>query len=245
MHWIRRCGSMKPLRTPAFCPTCIWSPGWMAVDLPGSPKEVCAFERPFDVQFRDMMVRTTKALLSCGFRIVYAFTESDEISLLFDREEHLFGRKLRKLNSLLAGEASAQFSLQLGQVATFDCRISQLPNQERVIDYFCWRSADAARNALNAHCYWCLRKEGRDARQATQELSGLTFGQKNELLSSGASTSTIYPSGRNRESRSTGKSLTNRPSIPSPGKRLSRSAAGSSSTISFPVKQTMPHSYNA
>lgn len=167
--------------------TCVLPDMYMVARLDGRgftrlTKEVCAFERPFDVKFRDMMVRTTKALLSWGFRIVYAFTESDEISLLFDREEQLFGRKLRKLNSLLAGEASAQFSLQLGQVATFDCRISQLPNQDRVIDYFRWRSADAARNALNAHCYWCLRKEGRDARQATQELSGLTFGQKNELL---------------------------------------------------------------
>ena len=35
---------------------------------------------------------------------------------------------LRKYNSTLAGEASAKFTLLLGSVASFDCRISQLPN---------------------------------------------------------------------------------------------------------------------
>ena len=59
-------------------------------------KEVCKFEAPFDKHFRDMMVNTTKALMNCGFRIVYAFTESDEISLLFDKDEDAFGRKVRK-----------------------------------------------------------------------------------------------------------------------------------------------------
>ena len=74
-------------------------------------KEVRQFEAPFDEQFRDLIVQTAESLMSCGFRVVYAYTESDEISLLFDPEERLFGRKLRKYNSILAGEASATFSL--------------------------------------------------------------------------------------------------------------------------------------
>lgn len=74
-------------------------------------------------------------------------TESDEISLLFEQDERLFGRKLRKYNSTLAGEASATFSLLLGKRATFDCRISQLPNSSLVVDYFRWRSEDAGRNS--------------------------------------------------------------------------------------------------
>ncbi len=45
-------------------------------------KEVCDFEAPFDVRFREMMVATTESLMTCGFRVTYAFTESDEISLL-------------------------------------------------------------------------------------------------------------------------------------------------------------------
>ena len=91
-------------------------------------KEVCQFEVPFDERLRDLMVATTESLMTCGFQVIYGYTESDEISLLFASEEQLFGRKLRKYNSTLAGEASARFSLLLGDVATFDCRMSQLPN---------------------------------------------------------------------------------------------------------------------
>lgn len=145
-------------------------------------KEVCQFEAPFDVRFRDMMVATTESLMTCGFRVLYAYTESDEISLLFDSSEQLFGRKLRKYNSTLAGEASAQLSVRLGQVATFDCRISQLPTLELVVDYFRWRNEDAARNALSAWCYWTLRKDGQTEQQATQRMLGLSVSQKNELL---------------------------------------------------------------
>ena len=145
-------------------------------------KEICQFEAPFDERMRDMMAETAEALMNCGFRVRYAYTESDEISLLFDENEQLFGRKTRKYNSTLAGEASATFSLLLGERATFDCRISQLPNASLVVDYFRWRSEDAARNALSAHCYWALRKSGLNQQLATQRLVGLSVSQKNELL---------------------------------------------------------------
>ncbi len=145
-------------------------------------KEICDFEAPFDVRFRDMMVNTVKALMDCGFRVVYGFTESDEISLLFHTDEDTFGRKVRKFNSILAGTASAAFSLQLGQVAALDCRLVPLPNLERVQDYFLWRQEDAHRNALNAHCYWMLRKEGMSVKDATELLEGKTVAFKNDLL---------------------------------------------------------------
>ena len=121
-------------------------------------KEVCNFEAPFDSRFRDMMVNTVYELMNCGFHVIYGFTESDEISLLFHPREETFGRKVRKYNSVLAGVASAAFSLQLGGIAGFDCRIIPLPDIERVKDYFLWRQEDAHRNALNSHCYWAMRK---------------------------------------------------------------------------------------
>ena len=145
-------------------------------------KEICDFEAPFDERFRDMMVNTVKQLMDCGFRVVYGFTESDEISLLFHTEENTFGRKVRKYNSILAGTASAAFSLQLGMVAAMDCRLVPLPNIDRVRDYFLWRQEDAHRNALNSHCYWLLRKEGMDAIAATEMLEGKSTSYKNELL---------------------------------------------------------------
>lgn len=148
-------------------------------------KKTCNFKVPFDEQFRDMMIHTVKELMDCGFRIIYGFTESDEISLLFHPDENAFGRKVRKYNSILAGVASAAFSLQLGQNAVFDCRLVPLPNLKRVQDYFLWRQEDAHRNSLNAHCYWLLRKKGLSATQATEQLEGQSLAYKNELLFQG------------------------------------------------------------
>lgn len=145
-------------------------------------KEEMDFERPFDVRFRDAMVSTVKHLMNCGFKVTYGFTESDEISLLFDLHETAFGRKERKLNTILASEASAHFSLLLKTPGVFDCRICQLPTKNLVADYFRWRNEDAHRNALNAHCYWMMRKKGISARKATAELEGKSVDFKNELL---------------------------------------------------------------
>lgn len=145
-------------------------------------KELIRFEAPFDVRFRDMMIATTAHLMSCGFKTIYGYTESDEISLLFHPDITTYDRKVRKYNSILAGEASAKFALLLGEHACFDCRISELPNIDCVIDYFRWRNEDAHRNALNAHCYWALRKEGKTVQQATGSLNRLSVAEKNELL---------------------------------------------------------------
>ena len=64
----------------------------------------------------------------------------------------------------------------------FDCRLSQLPKIDDVVEYFRWRASDATRNALNAHCYWALRKEGYKPRKATKEIEGKTVSEKNEFL---------------------------------------------------------------
>jgi tRNA(His) guanylyltransferase len=139
-------------------------------------KEVHKFEAPFDIRFRDLMMDTTEQLL-IEFGAIYGYTESDEISLLFPVASGLFGRKLRKLNSVLAGFASAQFSLRLGAIGCFDCRICELPADHDVIDYFRWRNEDAHRNSLNAHCYWLLRRDSLDSGEATEALNKLSVAE--------------------------------------------------------------------
>ena len=76
-------------------------------------KDVHTFEAPFDKRFRDHMVATASHLMDCGFNLIYGYTESDEISLLFHPVDHSFSRKTRKLISVIAGEASAKFSLEV------------------------------------------------------------------------------------------------------------------------------------
>ncbi len=145
-------------------------------------KEQCPMEAPFDMRFRDCMVGTVKYLMDCGFRVVYGYTESDEISLLFHPTECSFGRKTRKFNSILAGEASAAFTYLLGHPGAFDCRLVPLPTVEAVKDYFCWRQEDAHRNARNAHCYWALRKEGHSPKECAGQLEGQSVEFKEALL---------------------------------------------------------------
>ena len=140
------------------------------------------FEAPYDERFRDCMIAACERLVDCGFAVLYAYTQSDEISLLFRRDETTFGRKERKFLSILASEASVAFSVRLGQRGIFDCRICQLPRDEDVVDYFRWRQEDAHRNALNAHCYWLLRRQGLDDVAATRKLEGVSVSARNELL---------------------------------------------------------------
>jgi len=139
-------------------------------------------EKPFDIRFSDCMIATLRHLMDCGFRIIYGYTQSDEISLLFHLDDSTFGRKERKLISILASEASVAFSLKVGRPAVFDCRLVPLPNESYVIDYFRWRQEDSHRNSLNGHCYWLLRKEGFSAGEAQRQIAGISNGEKHELL---------------------------------------------------------------
>ena len=145
-------------------------------------KEECKFDTPFDIIFRDMMIDTVKELMNYGVRIVYGYTESDEISLLLHPDDNTFGRKIRKYNSIFAGVASSSFSMKINKQAVFDCRMVPLPTIKCLTDYFLWRQEDAHRNALNSHCYWMLRKNGESANEATNTLSGRSVAYKNELL---------------------------------------------------------------
>jgi tRNA(His) 5'-end guanylyltransferase len=139
------------------------------------------FEKPFDSTFHGFMIQTTRTLLE-QLSGLYAFTESDEISLLLPRDWSLFDRELEKTVSLSAGLASATFSLASGMVAHFDSRAWLATRDEDVVDYFRWRQADATRCALNGWCYWTLRKGGKSVAGATAILKKQTAAFKNELL---------------------------------------------------------------
>ena len=160
---------------------------WMVARIDGRSftrltKDVMNYQRPFDQRFRDAMISTVKHLMECGFPVLYGYTQSDEISLLLSYGCDVFGRKLRKYCSILAGEASGHFSLAIQQQASFDCRICQLPTDQLVHDYFRWRMEDAHRNALNAYCYWTLRDQALDPQTAHRQIATLSVAQKNELL---------------------------------------------------------------
>ena len=130
--------------------------------------ETLGFSKPFDDTFHRHMVETSRHLMGCGFPVLYGYTQSDEISLVLARDHGAFGRRVQKTVSVLAGEASASFSLALGARAVFDARVLALREPEEVVDYLGWRRSDAVRNARVLHAYWLLRGQGTDPRQATR-----------------------------------------------------------------------------
>jgi tRNA(His) 5'-end guanylyltransferase len=139
------------------------------------------FSKPFDDRFSQAMRAAAKALVD-RFSGLYAYTESDEISLLLPRTFDVFDREVEKLVSLTAATASAAFSLRSELLATFDSRVIVAARSEDVVDYFRWRQSDAARCALNGWCYWTLRNSGTSQAAATAQLQGLSNAAKHELL---------------------------------------------------------------
>ncbi len=157
---------------------------WVALHLDGrgfSGFTESRCEKPFDARMHGWMVETARTLLD-QLQGRYAYTESDEISLLLPRAWALFDRELEKTISLSAGLASAAFTLACNAPAHFDSRAIVAAEDEQVLDYFRWRQADATRCALNGWCYWTLRKAGLTVAQATTELCGKSVAFKNELL---------------------------------------------------------------
>ncbi len=143
------------------------------------------FNAPHDPRFRDLMLATTHHLMGqCGFRVLFGHSQSDEISLLFHRNEDAFARRTSKFNSLLAAEASVFLSRQLDHSLVFDCKTIPMPDPQSIVDYFRWRSEEAFRNALNAHCYWELRRQNFSPRQSDEKLRGQSHKQKIDLLNS-------------------------------------------------------------
>lgn len=139
------------------------------------------FHKPFDDAFRELMVAAAQALFQ-ELGALYAYTESDEISVLLPAASALFDREVEKLVSVSAGLASGVLSCQAGVPVAFDSRVCLAANVELVEDYFRWRQADAGRCALNGCAYWALRRDGKSARDATAILHGQSVGFKHELL---------------------------------------------------------------
>jgi len=139
------------------------------------------FEKPFDPRFHNFMIHTSQQLLE-RFHGLYAYTESDEISILLPRNWDQFDRSLEKACSLSSALASSVFTLACGAAVQFDSRAWVGARDEDVVDYFRWRQTDATRCALNGWCYWTLRKSGMSIPQATATLHGKSVGFKNELL---------------------------------------------------------------
>jgi tRNA(His) 5'-end guanylyltransferase len=116
-------------------------------------------ERPFDVRFMNDMAETATFLCDEIQGAQFAYTQSDEISLLLTDFEKIttdawFDGNLQKMASVSASLATAKFNQLRSDIterlAFFDARVFVIPDRVEVENYFVWRQKDATRNSLLA-----------------------------------------------------------------------------------------------
>lgn len=118
-------------------------------------------ERPFDPRFYAVMAATAKTLVDDIQGAVFAYGQSDEISILlkdytsYDTEAW-FGGSVQKIASVSASMATAYFNvcaitggIEGKKPAFFDSRVFVLPPHE-VTNYFIWRQQDFLRNSVQS-----------------------------------------------------------------------------------------------
>jgi tRNA(His) guanylyltransferase len=133
--------------------------------------------RPFDSAFMEAMNATAAALCAEITGSVFAYTQSDEISVLLAdfgsvHTEPWFGGGVQKMASVAASAATASF--RFGErPAMFDARVFTIPSATEVANYFLWRQRDAVRNSVSMAA---------QAHFPHKRLHGLDGGEMQELL---------------------------------------------------------------
>lgn len=144
-----------------------------------------ALERPFDRGFMNDMQMTAISLCMQIPGTQFAYTQSDEISLLITdfasiHTEQWFSGNIQKIVSVAASIATERFnqyqSLRTPKpngTATFDARIFTIPDRAEVANYFIWRQKDATRNSITmlAQCFF-----------SHKELEGKSSNERQEML---------------------------------------------------------------
>jgi tRNA(His) guanylyltransferase len=178
----------------------IRQPVYARIDGRGFSKFTRGMVRPFDAEFHACMVATASHLVE-KTNAVIGYTQSDEISLLWyldgenPAQEMLFGGKVQKLCSILAGMATArfnnavlassdEFAKNADKLPHFDARVFELPSKEEAANAILWRVLDAERNAVSMAAYHHL---------SHKQLHGVSRSGMVELLSDKGVTFNDYP----------------------------------------------------
>lgn len=115
------------------------------------------FAKPYDFNFMEAMDETTRQLCATIPGVVLAYTQSDEISIVFsdlqnEKSQMWLGGKLSKILSLSAATCTAMFIRQMGidegQIPVFDARCHPLSGPDEIQEYTRWRRFDAQKNSV-------------------------------------------------------------------------------------------------
>ena len=133
--------------------------GWFVIRLDGKAFHTFTnkLQKPFDTTLSEAMRFTTKQLCSEIQNVKFAYTQSDEISLILcdlDSETTAlwYDGEIQKITSVSASIATAHFNRTYkhldGKLAYFDARVFRLENEEEVQKYLMWRQIDSIKNAI-------------------------------------------------------------------------------------------------
>ncbi|KAI4647296.1 uncharacterized protein J4E79_010448 [Alternaria viburni] len=142
----------------------------LRLDGHGFSRFTSHFARPFDERIHTAMISTCADLLHFFPRATVAYTQSDEITLVFPEGVQSFNERVQKLCSLSASYCSVRFNKHLtdalkampepevkGDVeevlgtAHFDARFFPVPDIAEALNNLIWRCRnDAVRNSVSA-----------------------------------------------------------------------------------------------
>ncbi len=111
-------------------------------------------EKPYDYGFMGDMDAVAQALCSDISGSVFAFVQSDEISVLAVdfgsvSTQPWFGGEVQKIVSTAAATATAALIRRRPDgTPTFDARVFTISDPVEVANYFCWRQRDCVRNSI-------------------------------------------------------------------------------------------------
>lgn len=116
------------------------------------------FELPFDDTFIGLMNDTAAYVAKNVQGVKFAYTQSDEISLLItafgEREDLFFSGRLVKMLSIIPGLATAYFNKHLPAdfpLVEFDAKVWEVPTQNDAFAWFLYRQNDCIRNSKLQH----------------------------------------------------------------------------------------------
>lgn len=121
-------------------------------------------KRPYDEDLMSHMDEVAKKLCAQIQGAKFAYTQSDEITIVFTDfdtpETHLwFDGNIQKIASVSASMATAYFNqmrTDYPAIAFFDSRVFSISYQPEVFNVFIWRQLDAIKNSvqMQAHHYF-------------------------------------------------------------------------------------------
>jgi len=153
---------------------------------------VASGEYPCGEELTKAFHATAKALLTSSFRVILAYAHGDEISLYIDPTENSNPLRRSKLISAFSSAAALHFRDATGLSALFDARLSELPSDERVAEYFMWQRRYCFRNAVTISLRKALTASGLSAEDVERRLHGLPEAQRiDALAAAGISLDTI------------------------------------------------------